>query len=874
MGSFATADLNGDGMTDLVIAGRPNGVWILLGKPDGTFQTPVFYATEFTVSQVLVADLNGDGRPDIILNCDPYPVTIFVGRGDGTFGAALHLSLPNGDPLLAVGDFNGDKKLDLAVAIGSSVYIYLGNGNGTFGTPVAYPVGGQFSFSIAVGDLNGDNHVDLAIVADQSISVLLGNGDGTFQAYTNYSIGNVPSYVVMGDFNGDHKPDLAVSMDRGVAVLLGNGDGTFGAPIVSNVACAAQLVAFDFNNDGKLDLASLCGGGVGILLGGGNGTFQLSSSYAVAETTGAIGLGDVNHDGAMDIVALNADYVSVLLSNGDGSFATMRSFPRNNRTGGNVIAADFNGDGHLDIATVDAFTNTLAIFMGNGDGTFGPEADYTTGNGPSVLAAGDLNGDGRPDLVVGNVNDGTLSVFLNNGNGTFRGPFSYGAASPLGIVLADFNHDGKLDVATSGGITVTVRLGNGDGTFGASHDYPTYLGGASPMAVADFNHDGNLDLAVTSSLPVDGAVSILLGRGDGTFLPYYTVPTARWPVAVTSADLNGDGKPDLVVIANDMWGNPVVVSILLGNGNGTFQAHVDYYGGSFLSQLQIGDFTGDGKVDIAYNSIQPSVVVLKGNGDGTFTGWVNYFCYPVVGYPAGFVAGDFDENGSTDFLVIDTIRTFTVLLNKPAIALFPSAMNFSTQLVATTSPSRPITVYNRGSMALPISGVQITGTNKADFTAASNCPASLGVGLQCSATISFHPSAPGTRTATAWVQDGALTQSQPVALTGIGTAATLRPASLNFGRQLLGIASPAQATVLTNHGSTGMTINGLSIQGPGQSDYSIASTNCGSSLGPGASCTINIVFKPRFRGFRVGLLTVKDSDPGSPQTVQLYGTGT
>ena len=287
---------------------------------------------------------------------------------------------------------------------------------------------------------------------------------------------------------------------------------------------------------------------------------------------------------------------------------------------------------------------------------FASPAAYATGAMPFPVAVGDFNGDGILDLAVANWSDNTVSVLLGNSDGTFQAQVSYATdTSPCSLAVGDFNGDGKLDlaVANTNSSTVSVLLGNGDGTFQAKVAYAT---GSSPqwVAVADFNGDGKPDLAVANNL--DNTVSVLLGNGDGTFLAQATYATRDKAYSVAVGDFNGDGLFDLVVA--NFGANSV--SVLLGNGDGTFQTQVTYPTGTNPYSIAVGDFNGDGLSDLAVvNFTSETVSVLLGNGDGTFGTQVTY----ATGSQPYFVAvGDFNGDGNPDLAVTNIISDTVNLL--------------------------------------------------------------------------------------------------------------------------------------------------------------------------------------------------------------------
>lgn len=347
----------------------------------------------------------------------------------------------------------------------------------------------------------------------------------------------------------------------------------------------------------------------------------------------SVAVADFNGDGKLDLavpvysIFTPASDMNILLGNGDGTFTPGPTFPLSGQNVNNAVVADFNGDGKPDLAISLPDANEVQILLGNGDGSFTalpPISVY----GVFVVATADLNKDGKPDLVTVNFGPGTLTVLLGNGNGTFTqgptittpisGPGGL-AVGPVSVAVADLNKDGTPDLAVancprgSQGATgsVTTLLGNGDGTFTALADSPTAGGQPLYIAAGDLNGDGIPDLVVTdmnNGAPTPGNLTILLGKGDGTFTPTAASPvTGSIPYSVAITDLNGDGKPDLVTA--DAGSNSLTV--LLGNGDGTFGAPLSPAAGTDPIFAAIGDFNGDGIPDVAAaNNSTHSVTVL------------------------------------------------------------------------------------------------------------------------------------------------------------------------------------------------------------------------------------------------------------------------
>jgi hypothetical protein len=273
------------------------------------------------------------------------------------------------------------------------------------------------------------------------------------------------------------------------------------------------------------------------------------------------------------------------------------------------------------------------------------------------------------------------------------------------------------------------------------------------------NHDGKLDLAVTNG----NTVAIFLGNGDGTFTAPVQYAATQGNYSIAIADVDGDGNPDLVI-------GGAGVCVLLGKGNGTFWGPQIYSIQGTASQVQVADLDGDGKLDIAATSdyVDSQLDVLRGRGYGTFDLYETYFVGPGA---QGLAMADFDGDGSPDVVVTNTTyagNTVTVLLNRPAIALFPAALSFQPQKVGTTSQPKADLVSNPGSTRLQLKSISIVGRDASDFRETTTCKTKLSVGRNCTIDVTFRPSLKGTRTAELKIDDDALGRTQRIALRGIG----------------------------------------------------------------------------------------------------------
>lgn len=547
-------------------------------------------------------------------------------------------SYPAGYGALFVNDYNGDGKLDILCAYG---LLDLGNGDGTFKS-VTPPIGAV----LAVADFNHDGKPDLLEekTNSQTFSVLLGNGDGTFQAAISTPTGGQLGLMAVGDMNGDGYADVLGGYGPVLYVFLSNGDGTFKPGIPANVgapALSGTISIADVNGDGKLDVVYNAWGSspqpeVTVLLGNGDGTLRapiVSASTSLYSLPLETIVGDFNGDGEPDLISTasgSGDGLYLLLGNGDGTFQDPTLVLSN--TGifaGNFAAADVNGDGKLDLVFAAGSSNSQTsepisqIYLGNGDGTFSAPASYVSnfpaGNavdGTVVIA--DFNGDGKPDIASSG------GILLGNGDGTFQGiPLAVLRHNPYSAAIGDFEKNGKPDVAAldstqSAPYNLYILHNNGDGSLSLLHTYSLTVQ-STQVLVEDLNGDGNLDLVVIQAAVPGvgpGGYDVLLGNGDGSFQnPVSYSQSTSFGVALL-VDVNNDKKLDLVE-----GGSNDFVGVSLGNGDGTFATTVTYDDlGPWGATLITGDFNGDGKVDIGVSPPYetPGTVMLYGNGDGTF----------------------------------------------------------------------------------------------------------------------------------------------------------------------------------------------------------------------------------------------------------------
>lgn len=518
-----------------------------------------------------------------------------------------------------------------------------------------------------------------------------------------------------------------------------------------------------------------------------------------------------------------------------------------------VVAADFNGDGKLDLAVTDS---SFSILLGNGDGTFQKPINYSyTGLGIPIATA-DFNGDGKADLVIPNESSG-VSVFLGNGDGTFQAPIvSATTAKATFVVVGDFNNDKKADLLIIDYNYVSVLLGNGDGTFQSPIDNDSFPVFPYAAALADFNNDGKLDVAVVGEQGSVGDLGVFLGNGDGTLQSPMVQSTKSFPYSVAAGDFNKDGNIDLAVAEGD-------IGVFLGNGDGTVQAEVDY--GANTGFVQAADMNGDGTLDL----VCAGVYELTGNGDGTFQ--------PPRHYPAGrffwwLLTEDFNGDHKPDVLVSDATLGEISLLNTGVALFSPSTpISFPPQLIGTTSAGKTVKLTNTGTTTMSISAVEISGV----FKQTNTCGNSVAPGASCSVSTTFRPTNPGPYSGLIRIVDSASSKPQYIEVFGSATALSLAPTSINFGAEKVATKSPPRKVTILNESTKAVTFkaNGIGIGGADSRDF-IYTENCGTQLAPGASCTMAVIFQPSKKGLRTADAFFQVTGDGSPAPVALSGTGT
>ena len=666
---LAVGDFNGDGKPDAALSDSMGGsVLLMLGNGDGTFGSPtsIVVTTQNVLGAIVAGDFNHDGKQDLLVGTylqpsgglNSYPATsqgifLLVGKGDGTFQTPVNVIPPTAtgstvEPVIVTGDFDGDGNLDFAAGGGAwatagrpsnyGVLVMKGNGDGTFAAPAPVYVGGAF-MCMTAATLRAGSYPSLIVGIQQTVSLSGTSGlteptievvappfPVTYQSnavnpQTGYH--QVPVALAVGDFNGDGVIDIVAPEVQGPVTLLNLGHGTFSTSIAESaqlVQSPAAAVA-DFNGDGKLDIAVPDNEFVSLYRGHGDGNFTFSKILgSLGPATGLL-TADFNGDGKPDLAAIENGTLQIMLNAGDGTFPMPAGGFHSTATNlaSTFITADFNGDGKADIAVPADSGDSIAILLGNGDGTLQtskptpPLPGRAVGGTSQVLVAADFNGDGKPDLVTLSSTMGggppyVVDLLFGNGDGTFQSPVVVPIAldtfSPVLVLAGDFDGDGKQDLILGSDFPQAVvwLRGNGDGTFQSPQAYGT--GEPTFLAAGDFQHDGRLSLAISNAH--DDNISILLNDSPAVVTGAPTLAITAQPASLTlgqSAVINWSSNNATSCTASGAWSGTQAIS---GSFNAT-PAVVGAYTYTLACSGMGGSVTGSATVTVTAPQSPPTV---------------------------------------------------------------------------------------------------------------------------------------------------------------------------------------------------------------------------------------------------------------------------
>jgi len=883
--SIYVGDVNSEGVGQLIVqsfvasttGGFPTDtVFTINVHADGTSDTPVQIATPYPQFSLVVDDVNSDGKLDLIFGPQTFSsaaITVLPGTGKGIFGAPISSVTVKaaGVPPLT-GDFNGDGKRDLVLG-----NVLFGNGDGTFTLGPVAPGASDPTVNFAIGDFNKDGKDDIAVYTPKGISIDLSNGDGTFTAFgPTYAGINGAFTLDVTDIDGDGNLDLVVGQGQSgiylpptngqgiIMILMGNGDGTFrGAPDYPQAAGGGNHGAFaagDFNNDGNIDVLSIASqqGNVpnGLLLLTGNGKGALTpQTINTSVVPSFVAAADIDGDGKLDAVTLtsttdnsgNVNLALVILKgNGDGTFATPVSYPvgtpppNGGFSSSNLALGDTRATGKPDAVVYQ--NGSLYLLENNGNGTFASPVLIDTENGFQALAVADVNGDGKADIVAltsTQVNPITftnsLLVYLSQGNGTFAAPVTVAASltDAADMIVSDVNKDGKPDIvlltsnSNTGASSLTSYPGHGDGTFAAGVN--STLGGQAlvSLAAADVNGDGNLDMLIGACCG-NTLASIAFGNGDGTFAANYGISIGPSTNAVGFADLNNDGRPDLLLATNE---NLVTSLNEFGSASTTLAPTTT-------------SLTLSPAAPTAGQSVNFSATVAPSTGSGTPTGTVTFLDGTTTLGTGTLSSGTASFTGSL------AAGTHSITASYGGDTTYTASVSAADNLTIGSAPT------------LAPTATQLT---------ASPTTASSGTTINFKASVS-ETSGTATPTGTVTFSDGSTSIGTGSLASGVATFST---ASLTVGTHNITAAYGGDTANATSSSSAVI----VTITAAPAADFTIALSPSTGSVSPGSSATSTITITPS-GGFSQAISLACSGLPAnstctfSPTSVTPNGTGT
>ncbi|RKH18327.1 hypothetical protein D7V77_34330 [Corallococcus sp. CA041A] len=581
---------------------------VVFGDGTGRFTAKRDLASGTTTGSLVVTDLEGDGKQDLVMaDWGSRMLRLFHGDGRGDFAPRHDVPFPDDIRSVAAGDFNGDGLADLFLTHNNfNATVLLADATGGFQTGQTFHTGLYPSAAKSV-DLNGDGKLDLAYAntGASSFAVALGDGTGQFGAFADIPVANTPTSLTFVDMDGDDHLDAVVNHDTlNLALLRGDGAGGFNGRQDFVVSSSGRVVVGDLDSDGSQDLL-MAGNPIHFLKGDGRGGVRTRMEVATPAIPTWAATGDLNGDGKLDLaVAASNQRVNVSLGEGNGRFGALRALVTPSNASA-VVIVDLDGNGWPDLVTANpsgtpapTLNGNVSVWMGDGAGGFGPRREFATGLAPNALLAEDFTGDGKVDLVTANSSDHTVSLLTGDGTGGFAArQDSRVTEVPIALASTDVDGDGRRDLVVVGytGYVETVR-NNGTGFFTRKQSLSI---GSRPrsIALADFNGDGRMDAAVADS--TGNTVTVLSIAPTWGLSTLTTRPTASTPYGLVAADFDRDGKPDLVVVYNPAnLGSDYMFSVFPGTGTDTLGPVVRYTTRGSVVAVTSADLDADGRPDL------------------------------------------------------------------------------------------------------------------------------------------------------------------------------------------------------------------------------------------------------------------------------------
>ncbi|RMD99286.1 MAG: VCBS repeat-containing protein [Deltaproteobacteria bacterium] len=466
------ADFTGDGLDDLAYL-TPQTLTILPGRVGPGFSAPIPLELVISSWDIEASDVNRDGRLDLLLSMNDSSVLLLLGNGDGTFVEGDAVPFDRVVEFVRTGDFDEDGEIDFAALSDGRIFLLLGDGSGGF-TPgeTLDPAGNVMDF--LVGDFSGDDHADFLVRTDGAIRLVRGRGDGTFQDATVTTPPDPPLDVTQADFDEDGDLDLAVATEGGLVLLMNSGSGDFVVvPYPTELSSIGELIAGRFDADASFDLVlySADAARVVTLLGNGDGTFTPLPGRETTFLAFFDGTGDIDEDGRDDLIlresspSTGISFLTLWRARGDGTFSHEIAYSMEVQGAGNrpldLRAADLDRDGIEDLLTANDAWRSVSVVYGKGNGEYENQLRFSVGSHPQSVAAADFNGDGLLDVVAGHTEEDAIAllILLANDNATFKRPIRFAVGrQPRAGVIEDLDGDGRLDIAVTNKIEDSISF--------------------------------------------------------------------------------------------------------------------------------------------------------------------------------------------------------------------------------------------------------------------------------------------------------------------------------------------------------------------------------------------------------------------------------
>eukprot|EP01035_Chromulina_nebulosa_P021038 gene21038-27264_t len=857
--SVAIGDIDGDGKPELVVANAASANVSVLRNTStsgtitsGSFATQVNFATGTSPHKIALGDIDGDGKLDIAVpNQTASTVSVLRNTSSsgtitsGSFATQVTFSAGTNPFSVGIGDIDGDGKPDMAVAnsVSNNVSVYRNTStsgtitSGSFATPVTFATTNPLF--VALNDIDGDGKADMAVTNNTSSTVSVFRNtstsgsitSGSFATQVTFATGVTPVYMAIGDINGDGKPDMAVANygSASVSVLRNTSSsgsitsGSFAAQVTYATGTQPFSVAIgDLDGDNLPDIVApnQISGTVSVIRN--NPTFLPTTVTSVNPTAANPGA-TVTLTGtsfsatpANNIVYFGATRATVTASSTTTLTATVPLGATYNRVSVNNTASALTG--YSQYPFLPTYHNSAFV---PATVNFNSQVTFSAGTSPAGIALGDIDGDGKPDMVVAGAGSNTISVYHNTSSsgsvtsGSFATAVTFATGSqPNGIAIGDLDGDGKPDIVVGNNGSANISIlrntsSSGSITSGSFATQVTFATGTSPRSVAigDIDGDGKPDLVVANF--ASNIVSVFRNTSSsgsitsGSFATGVTFATGSFPRSVAIGDIDGDGKPDLV-LANSLSNT---VSVLRNTStigtvtSGSFATQVTFAAENNPYDIAIGDIDGDGKSDLAVTNNQTHNVSIYRNTStsGTITSgsFAAHVTFATGTLPFGVSIGDIDGDGKPD-LAVANISTSNVSVLR----------NTSSSGSITSSSFAPQVTFATGSFSEKVAIGDIDGDGRPDLAVANNGSANVSVlrNNPLSPTTGTAQVCVGSTTTLANATTGGTWSSSNAAIATVGSSSGI-VTGVSGGTVTITYAGTAGASFDDNRITTVVTVN-------------------------------------------------------------------